>query len=81
MGDRPKMIDLMAWNADPTRMPYRMHSEYLRRPYLSNELAQGQYRVRRRPVTLNDIHTPIFAVATTTDQVAPWPSVYKLNLF
>ena len=80
MGERPKMIDLMAWNADPTRMPYRMHSEYLRRLYLSNELAQGQYRVRRRPVTLNDVRTPIFAVATTTDHVAPWQSVYKLHL-
>jgi polyhydroxyalkanoate synthase len=74
------MFDLMAWNADPTRMPYRMHSEYLRRLYLSNELAQGQYRVKGRPVTLGDVHTPIFAVATTSDHVAPWQSVYKLHL-
>jgi len=80
MGQRQEMFDLMAWNADATRMPFRMHSEYLRRLYLNNELAQGQYLVNRRPVTLSDIRVPVFAVSTTKDHVAPWQSVYKLNL-
>ncbi len=42
MGDRQPMIDLMAWNADGTRMPYRMHSEYLRKLYLDNDLTEGR---------------------------------------
>src|SRR5262249_22948050 len=37
MGQRRPMIDLMAWNADTTHMPYRMHSEYLRNLYLNND--------------------------------------------
>jgi len=79
MGERTPMTDMMAWNADSTRMPYRMHSDYLHRLYLRNELAAGQFMVDGHPAVLQNIHVPIFAVGTETDHVAPWRSVYKLH--
>ncbi|MEY2689808.1 MAG: hypothetical protein RL375_4007 [Pseudomonadota bacterium] len=76
-GERTPMIDLMAWNADGTRMPCRMHSEYLYRLYLDNELAANRLPMDGKIVRLSDIRVPMFVVGTEADHVAPWKSVYK----
>ena len=78
-GRREPMIDLMAWNADGTRMPWRMHTEYLYRLYLDNELATNRFPVGGQRVRLSDIQVPMFVVGTESDHVAPWKSVYKTD--
>jgi len=80
MGERLPLNDLMAWNLDTTRMPYQMHSQYLRKLFLNNELAQNKYMVDEKPIAISDIRAPVFIVGTEKDHVAPWQSVYKFHL-
>jgi len=54
-----------------------MHSEYLERLYLKNELARGEFTVDGQRLDLKDVRVPMFVVGTETDHVAPWRSVYK----
>lgn len=81
IGKREKGFDLMAWNADPTRMPFKMHSEYLRDIILNNALASGHYLADGRPITLSQITTPLFLVGAERDHVAPWKTVYKMHAY
>ena len=80
LGEREPMIDLMAWNADGTRMPYAMHSEYLSRLFPNDDLAEGKYEVDGRTIALAAIRAPLFVVGTERDHVAPWKSVHKIHM-
>ena len=79
LGETEHPNDLMAWNADATRMPYRMHSQYLRALFLRNDLAEGRFEAAGGKVSLAAIAAPVFVVGTEEDHVSPWRSVFKIH--
>ena len=78
MGQDPPAFDILAWNADSTRMPAAMHAFYLRNFYVENKLAAGEleiagaaHRPRRRSRRRPTSSAPI------NDHIVPWQSSYK----
>ena len=72
--------DMMSWNADTTRLPERMHNEYLQQLFLDNALRNGHYKVAGQAVALENINAPLMVVGTEKDHVSPWRSVFKILL-
>ena len=60
MGREPMAFDLLYWNADSTRMPYMMHSFYLRNMYQKNLLVQpGGITLKGVPIDLGQDRDPL----------------------
>ena len=78
MGREPMAFDLLYWNADSTRMPYMMHSFYLRNMYQKNLLVEpGGVTLKGVPIDLGKIATPCYFLSTKEDHIAPWASTYQ----
>lgn len=78
-GEKPPPFDVLYWNMDATRMPYRMHAWYLRELYLDNRLIQpGALSVAGEALDLGEIRQPLYAVAAEDDHIAPWRQTFKV---
>jgi polyhydroxyalkanoate synthase subunit PhaC len=77
MGQDPPSFDILAWNADSTRMPAAMHAFYLRNFYVENKLASGDLEIAGRTIDLGVIKSPTYVVSAINDHIVPWQSAYK----
>jgi len=76
MGEDPHPFDILAWNADSTRMPANMHSFYLRSCYLGNELAGGKMELAGTLLDPKSIHGDFYVLGAVEDHIAPWEGSY-----
>lgn len=77
MGKDPPAFDLLFWNADQTRMPKKLHMDYLRSMYGQNRLSQGQFTIGGITVDLSKVTIPLYFQASREDHIAPMRSVYR----
>jgi polyhydroxyalkanoate synthase subunit PhaC len=77
MGDPPPVFDILAWNADSTNLPGRLHGEFLD-IFKHNTLCRpGGVSVLGSGVDLSRITVPTFVTGAITDHLTPWKGCYR----
>ncbi len=77
LGKRPPAFDVLAWNADGTRLPAAMHSQFLRACYLENRLSRGELEVDGTRIDLARVAVPLYVLGCERDHIAPWRTTYR----
>ena len=77
LGQQPAAFDLLVWNQDSTRMPAKMHSEYLRSFYLNNDFAHGEFEIGGHKLDPRQVTIDTYVVSAINDHIVPWFSGYK----
>jgi polyhydroxyalkanoate synthase len=79
MGYPPPTFDILAWNADSTNLPARLHTEFLD-IFKNNTLATpGGMTVLGTPVDLGRITVPNFVTGAMSDHLTPWKGCYRTS--
>jgi polyhydroxyalkanoate synthase len=77
MGEDPPAFDILAWNADGTNLPARLHEQFLEIFGRNALVHPGAMTVLDTPVDLRRITLPTFVVGGTTDHLTPWDGCYR----
>lgn len=78
-GEELPQFDVLFWNMDSTRLPEAMHSFYLRQFYLQNKFVQPDgVKLGGKWLDIRKIKTPLYAVGTEQDHIAPWRETFKI---
>jgi polyhydroxyalkanoate synthase len=77
LGNKPPAFDLLVWNKDNTRMPAKMHSQYLRSCFLHNEFARGEFEIDGQKLEPGKVDIDTYVLSAVDDHIVPWASAYQ----
>jgi polyhydroxyalkanoate synthase len=77
LGKAPPAFDLLAWNADSTRMTAKMHSRYLRSCYVDNEFSRGEFVADGVRLDPKAVGQDTYVLSAIDDHIVPWISAYR----
>ncbi|HSW14480.1 MAG TPA: alpha/beta fold hydrolase [Solimonas sp.] len=77
LGNTPPAFDVLYWNNDSTRLPARLHGEFMD-IYNDNALTRpGKLRLHGVPVDLGRVKCDSYLLSGTTDHITPWKACYR----
>ncbi len=77
LGRKPPAFDILAWNADTTRLPANFHHQVLD-IVAGNQLTRpGGLTVLGMPVDISRVSCDTYVVGGRTDHITPWRGCYR----
>ena len=76
LGNDPPAYDVLYWNSDTTRLPARLHSDFLDLIDANPFVNPGRLKVRGRRLDMRKVGLDAYVVAGTTDHITPWQGCY-----
>jgi polyhydroxyalkanoate synthase len=77
LGNQPPAFDILYWNADTTRLPARLHGDYLDLYFTNPFVNSGKLSLNEKTVDMSKVDADSYVVAGVTDHITPWKGVYK----
>jgi polyhydroxyalkanoate synthase len=77
LGNQPPAFDILYWNADTTRLPARLHGDYLDLYFTNPFVNSRKLTLNEKPVDMSKVTADAYVVAGVTDHITPWKGVYK----
>ncbi|MIL09461.1 alpha/beta fold hydrolase [Salmonella enterica subsp. enterica] len=77
LGNQPPAFDVLYWNADTTRLPARLHSDFLDLIFTNPFVNAGKLSIGGVPIDLSKVKLPTYVIGGTTDHITPWKAVYE----
>jgi polyhydroxyalkanoate synthase len=77
MGNTPPAFDVLYWNNDTTRLPARLHADFLDLIATNPYLNPGRLAVCGTPLDMRKVNMDSYVVAGVTDHITPWQGCYN----
>lgn len=77
LGQKPPSFDILFWNADTTRMPARLHADFVDFGLQNKIVRPGELSILGSPVDLSQLKVDTYLVAGSADHITPWQNCYR----
>jgi polyhydroxyalkanoate synthase len=76
LGNAPPAFDVLYWNNDTTRLPARLHADFLDLIGANPYVHPGRLEVRGTPLDMRRVDLDSYVIAGVTDHITPWQGCY-----
>jgi polyhydroxyalkanoate synthase len=77
LGNAPPAFDVLYWNNDTTRLPARLHADFLDLIDANPFVNAGRLDVRGTPLDMRRVNLDSYVIAGLTDHITPWQGCYN----